>query len=166
MVRETRIQSQVESYQRFKKWYLMPPCLTLSIIRWGSRVKWINPGKGVAPSPTSRCSSYWKGSLRITLDYGRQLCFAYSFKYLVLIQIIYTYMVSSIPIKYKKIFKKIDLIHRWHPTKTAGQSGPESDSNEEVILNPQISRTGASSQDAVLCHTQKISLGERGLTPL
>ena len=22
--------------------------------------KWINPGKGVVPSPTSRCSSYWK----------------------------------------------------------------------------------------------------------
>ena len=27
MVRETGVQSQVESYQRFKKWYLMPPCL-------------------------------------------------------------------------------------------------------------------------------------------
>ena len=38
--------------QRLKKWYLMPPCLTLSIIRSGSRVKWSNPGKGVAPSPT------------------------------------------------------------------------------------------------------------------
>ena len=28
----------------------MPPCITLSIIRQGSRVKWRNPGKGVAPS--------------------------------------------------------------------------------------------------------------------
>ena len=36
--------------------------LTLSIIRWGSRVKWSNPGNGVAPSPTPLCSSYWKGS--------------------------------------------------------------------------------------------------------
>ena len=36
---ETWVQSQVESYQRLKKWYLMPPCLTLSIIRYGSRVK-------------------------------------------------------------------------------------------------------------------------------
>ena len=45
-----------ESYQRLKKWYLMPPCLTLSIIRYGSRVKWSNPGKGVAPSPTPWCS--------------------------------------------------------------------------------------------------------------
>ena len=46
-----------------KKWYLMSPCLTLSIIRLGSRVKWSNPGKGVAPSPIPWCCSYWKGSL-------------------------------------------------------------------------------------------------------
>ena len=39
----------------------MPPCLTLSIIRYESRVKWSNPGKGVAPSPTPWCSSYGKG---------------------------------------------------------------------------------------------------------
>ena len=25
------------------------------------------------PSPTPRCSSYWKGSLCVTLDYNRQL---------------------------------------------------------------------------------------------
>ena len=78
MARETRVQSQVESYQRLKKWYLMIPCLTLSIIkRYGLRVKWSNPGKGVVPSPTSWCSSYWKGSLRITLDYDCQLYFTY-----------------------------------------------------------------------------------------
>ena len=29
--------------------------------------------KSVAPSPTHWCSSYRKGSLRVTLDYGRQL---------------------------------------------------------------------------------------------
>ena len=51
-----------------QKWYLIPPCLAFSTIRWGSRVKWSNPGKGVAPSPAPRCSSYWKGSLRVTLD--------------------------------------------------------------------------------------------------
>ena len=33
--------------------------------------------EGVAPSPTSWCSSYRKGSLRVTLDYGRQLYFTY-----------------------------------------------------------------------------------------
>ena len=36
----------------FKKWYLIPTCLTLSNIRYVSRVKWSNPGKGVASSLT------------------------------------------------------------------------------------------------------------------
>ena len=31
--------------------------------------------EGVAPSPTPWCSSYRKGSLRVTPDYGRQLYF-------------------------------------------------------------------------------------------
>ena len=34
------------------KWYLIPPCLTLRIIRYISRVKWSNPSKGVPPCPT------------------------------------------------------------------------------------------------------------------
>ena len=53
-----------------KKWYWMLPCLTLSIIRYGSRIKWSNPGNRVAPSPTLQCSSYWKGSLQVALDYS------------------------------------------------------------------------------------------------
>ena len=72
MAQETGVQSPVKSYQRLKKWYLIPPFLTLSIIRYLSRVKWGNPGKRVAP-PTHRCSSYWKWTLRFALDYGRQL---------------------------------------------------------------------------------------------
>ena len=51
-----------------QKWYLMPPCLTLRIVSYQSRVKWGNPGKEVAPSPKPCCSSYRKGSLRFTLD--------------------------------------------------------------------------------------------------
>ena len=51
MAREIGIQSQVESYQSLKKWHLIPRCLTLSIIRYVSRVKWNNPKKGVVPSP-------------------------------------------------------------------------------------------------------------------
>ena len=39
--------------------------------------------EGVAPSPTPWCSSYRKGSLRVTLDYGRQLYFF--FYYLLLL---------------------------------------------------------------------------------
>ena len=78
MVRETWVQSQVASYQRLLKWYLIPPCLTLSNIRCVSRVKWSNPGKGVAPSSTPRCSSLWKGNLRVTLDYGGQIYLLYN----------------------------------------------------------------------------------------
>ena len=57
------------------KWYLIPPCLTLSNIRYVSMVKWRNPGKGVASFPALWCSRYWKGSLLVALDYGRQLYF-------------------------------------------------------------------------------------------
>ena len=50
MVQETRVQSQVKSYQRLKKCYLMPPYLTLSIIRYGSRVSGTIQGKELCPS--------------------------------------------------------------------------------------------------------------------
>ena len=73
IVRETGVQFQVDSHQRLEKVYLMSPCLTLSIIRQRSRVKWCNPGNGVVPSTTPRCISYCKGSLRVILDNGRQL---------------------------------------------------------------------------------------------
>ena len=36
--------------------------------------------EGVAPSPTPWCNSNRKGSLRVTLDYGRQLYFTYNMK--------------------------------------------------------------------------------------
>ena len=82
MARETGVQSRVESHQRIKKWYLMPHCLTLCIIRYGSRVKWSKPGKGVALFPTPLCRSYRKGSLRVILDYGRQLYFYFIYIYI------------------------------------------------------------------------------------
>ena len=56
-----------------QKWYLILPCLALSIIRQGSSVKWSSPRNGVALSPTPWCNSYWKQSPWVTLDYGRQL---------------------------------------------------------------------------------------------
>ena len=65
-----------------QKWYLMLPCLILSIIRNGSRVKWVNPGKGVAPSLTPWCSSYRKGSLRDAFQYARQLIYIYIYIYI------------------------------------------------------------------------------------
>ena len=62
------IPGHVMSYQRLWKWYLIHPCLTLTNIRYVSRVKWSNPGKVVVPSPKPQCSSYWKGSLLVTLS--------------------------------------------------------------------------------------------------
>ena len=35
----TGVRSQVESYQKLKKWYSMPPYLALSIIWYRSRVR-------------------------------------------------------------------------------------------------------------------------------
>ena len=43
--------------------------------------------EGVAPSSTPWCSSYRKGSLRVTLDYGRQLYF-----YICIRQCVYIYI--------------------------------------------------------------------------
>ena len=63
--------------RRLLKWYLIPPCLTLSNVRYISRVKWSNPEKGVVPSPTHRCISYWKESFLVALNYGRQLYLLY-----------------------------------------------------------------------------------------
>ena len=44
------VQSQVKSYQRLKKWYLILPCLTLSIINYRSRVSGGFQGKEYPPS--------------------------------------------------------------------------------------------------------------------
>ena len=47
MVRETWVQSH--HTKDFKKWYLIPPCLTLSNIRYVSSIKWSNPEKELHP---------------------------------------------------------------------------------------------------------------------
>ena len=59
-------------------------CLTLSNIRYGSRVKWNNTGKGVAPSPTLWCNSFEKGTFELPL-----LIYIYIYIY---IYIIYIYI--------------------------------------------------------------------------
>ena len=48
--------------------------LTLNIPKYSCS----NPGKGVGLSPTPWCSSYWKRSLLVSLDYGRQLTYLYT----------------------------------------------------------------------------------------
>ena len=47
--------------------------------------KWSNPRNGVVPSPTPQCSSFWKVSLWVTLDYGRQL-YLYIVSWLIIVK--------------------------------------------------------------------------------
>ena len=44
--------------------------------------KWSNPRKGVVPSSTPWFSSYWKGSLQVTLDYNWLTYFIYIYIYI------------------------------------------------------------------------------------
>ena len=73
MARETWVQSQVESYQRLKKMILDASLLNTQHYKVRIKGKVEQSREGVAPSPTHWCSSYRKGSVRATLDYGRQL---------------------------------------------------------------------------------------------
>ena len=50
----------IESYQRLKK--MIFDAALLNTQYYKVRVKLSNPENGVAPSPTRRYSSYWKGS--------------------------------------------------------------------------------------------------------
>ena len=57
----------VESYQRLKKWYLLPRCLKLSIVRYRSRVKWTSQGNGVASSAHHGVAAIEKGAFGLHL---------------------------------------------------------------------------------------------------
>ena len=69
MAREIGVRSHVESYKRFKKLYLMSLCLTLSIIRYGSRVKSSNPGKEQSPPLHHGIIANEKGDYRRNFTY-------------------------------------------------------------------------------------------------
>ena len=86
--------------------------------------KWSSP----PPPPTLRCCSYWKGSLQVALDYGRQL-YLYGFKYSYLMQITCTVIVFRI-FWFNIICKQIYLIRT--VTIIMGQSGPGSNGNKLV----------------------------------
>ena len=111
IAQETKVQSQVVSYQRLKKWFLMLPCLTLSIIRQGSRVKWSNPGKGVASSATSWCCSNRKGTLRVIVDYSHNLYFTYLGLWIQTLSFLllryFSGYVSMITVSYSKIYSLV-----------------------------------------------------------
>ena len=75
--------------------------------------------EGVAPSPTSWCSSYRKGSLRVTLDYGRQLYFTYisenyPFVLFLICCLFYLYSIKCLVIFNKAIFGSVWLCFYRH----------------------------------------------------
>ena len=53
--RETRVQSEVESYQKLKQRYLIPPSLNTQHYKVRIKGKCINVGKGIVPYPTRGC---------------------------------------------------------------------------------------------------------------
>ena len=55
---------------QYCKFWVEKSCYSFAILLFLVKAR-----EGVVPSPTSWCSSYRKGSLRVTLDYGCQLYF-------------------------------------------------------------------------------------------
>ena len=62
MAQETGLQSQFNSYQRLKKWYLIPHFLTLSITKIWIKSGWSNLGKRVKPFLTLGVIAIEKGA--------------------------------------------------------------------------------------------------------
>ena len=60
----------VESYQRLEIMALDVSLLNTKHYKVQIKSKWSNLGKGVVCSFTPWCSRYWKGCLRVALDYG------------------------------------------------------------------------------------------------
>ena len=146
MLREIGVQSQVGSYQRLKKWYLMPPCLKPSIIKYVSRVKWSNPGEEVAPSPTPRCCSYWKESLQVTLDYGCQLYF--------IMKILDNFLWMLINLIKEYGFTQKMTRNRWYPAETI----TDADYTDDLVLLASTSAIAKSLLHSLEQAAREISL--------
>ena len=71
MVLETGVQSLGRVIPKTQKWYLMLPCLALSIIRNGSKVSGAIQGNEWCLPLHLSCSNCLKWTLRVTLVYGR-----------------------------------------------------------------------------------------------
>ena len=78
MARETGVQSQVKLYQRLKKMVLDAFLLNTQHYKVWIKGKVEQSRERSSAFPTPRCSSYWKGSLRVALDYGHQLYFFFN----------------------------------------------------------------------------------------
>ena len=71
MAHETRVQTQVASYQRLRKIVLDASLFNTQHYKVRIKGKVEQSRDRDAPSLTPQWSSYWKGIFRVTLDYGR-----------------------------------------------------------------------------------------------
>ena len=113
MVQETWVQSQVASY--FKIWYLIPPCLTQSNIRYVSRVKWNNPRKGVVLSLHLSVVAIKKGAFWSPLTKVANFSFYFIFEWFTFHELFDCKNYASVN-KTNLLTKKIkNIFHRtWH----------------------------------------------------
>ena len=68
-------EDQVKSYQRLKKWYLMPPYLKLSIIRYRSQVSGVIKGKELCPPKHLGEAAIEEGAFRLSSTMVSQLTY-------------------------------------------------------------------------------------------
>ena len=73
MAREIEVQAQVESYQKLERKKKVLDSFLLNILYYNvvSKGKMDKAKKRSSALLIPRCSSYWKGILRVALDYGR-----------------------------------------------------------------------------------------------
>ena len=96
------------------------------------------PMTGVAPSPTPRCSSYWKRSLLVALYNGLQVCIWFYFSLMLIISNVSDF----------HIYKTVTV------TNTLVQSGPGSNDKQSILNTSRIYSTLVSLSDAVKCHSK------------
>ena len=146
----------------------MPPCLTLSIIRYGSRVKWSNPGKGVVPSPT-----HWsieKGAFRSTtllylqFQYQKQFHFQQFSLALVHSLNIKTLLFQAIQFSLSAQFSSVWSIDKTlSGATTLGQSGPRAMAMKEYSAFLKAPALLEPHHQIILCNIQDTRW--RGLLP-
>ena len=103
MIRETWVQSQVVSYQRLLKWYLIPPCLTLSNRRWtyrgyGGAIR----GKKERPPLHLSVVAIEKGAFWSPSSCGHQLYFYYHYLLRIVINYLKPKRSGALPYTYWK----------------------------------------------------------------
>ena len=114
MIRETRVRFQVASYQRLLKWYLIPPCLTLSNIRYVSRVaiqgkEWRPPlHLGVVAIEKG---AFWLLSTKIA---NLTLIYIYMYIYIYIYICIYIYEVHTISFHTFCVWALLLIVHTWN----------------------------------------------------